>query len=107
RVAPFGLAMAIVAACASSGRAPSPRISIVAGRLARWPVSGGCEVVEWTAPSGRSTRVCLDSSTAIEIERGDVRGFRIEDRQQGDQTWYVVSTFLSGGIAGRVLTIRH
>jgi len=81
-----------VIGCASAP--PRPHLTIVAGRLARWPVSGGCEVVDWTAPSGRSTQVCLESASAIEIRRGDVRGFRIEDRRLGAKTWYVVSVLL-------------
>jgi hypothetical protein len=101
------LLLAIATACASSPPPPGPRLAVVAGRLARWPASGNCDLVEWTAPTGRATRICVESSTTIEITRGDIRGFRIEDRRSGEETWYLVSVFLSDGILKRIWTLRR
>lgn len=70
-------------------------LALVLGVPAGEPAAADCELAEWTAPWGKSYRMCRDASTEIEIEHRDIHGFRIEDRQFGDQTRYFVTVRLA------------
>ena len=87
------LACALLA-CAGPHRSADPTLAFALGRPAD---AGGedCALAEWTAPWGKSYRMCRDASTEIEIEHRDIHGFRIEDRQFGDQTRYFVTVRLA------------
>lgn len=100
--------LVIAAACTSKNplaATASPEITIVPGRQVRWPISQdcACDLVEWTAPTGQTARVCVERSRSVEIRREDVRAFRIEDRQVGDQTLYLVSVLLRDEAYGQAL----
>jgi hypothetical protein len=83
----------------------SPQITIVPGREVRWPIAQdcACDLVEWTAPTDRIARICVERSKSVEISREDVRAFRIEDRRLGDQTWYLVSVLLTDEAYGQAV----
>jgi len=83
-----------LASCGGSADPPRSTLSLVTGHA---PVEHemDCRLAEWTAPWGKSYRLCMDPSTAVEVTRRDLYGLRIEDRKYGDQTWYVVSARLA------------
>ena len=84
------LLLGALVACDGLHRSVGPTLTFVLGRLADAGVAD-CNLAEWTAPWGKSYRICMDPSTAVEVTRRDFYGLRIEDRKYGDQTWYVVS----------------
>jgi hypothetical protein len=103
----FFLAL-ILTACTSKipvAVTSSPQITIVPGREVRWPIAQdcACDLVEWTAPTDRIARICVERSKSVEISREDVRAFRIEDRRLGDQTWYLVSVLLTDEAYGQAV----
>ena len=99
---PLGsLLAAALMSCAGAHPGRSPTLTIVFGRPADGP-GEACALAEWTAPWGATRRACLDASSTVRVTRSDVAGFRIEDRQFGDRTWYVVSAHFAGGLSDRL-----
>jgi hypothetical protein len=93
--------LALVVGCASSPQPAVPTLALIPGQPADNP-GEGCRLSSWTAPWGRTNRTCLDLANEIVVTRRDIYGFRIEDRQFGDQTWYLVSAYLVADLANRV-----
>jgi len=87
--------------CAHSDAPPTAKLAIVTGDPAG-EATAGCDLAEWTAPWGKIYRACLDPSTAVDVTRRDLYWLRIQDRQYGEQTWYLVSAHLAGGLTKRV-----
>jgi hypothetical protein len=98
RVEAFALRLAIataVAGCTSWLPPTGPTLTFLAGQPAAEPAAAECSLAGWSAPWGKVERMCLDPSTRIEATRREISGFRIEDRKFGDQTWHLVSVYLS------------
>jgi hypothetical protein len=87
--------LAALLSCDSVRGAADSTLTFVLGRPAD-AAGGDCKVAEWTAPWGKTLKACLDPSVAVDVTRGDLRGFRTDDREFVDGKVSAVLTGIHG-----------
>jgi hypothetical protein len=97
------LVSAFALACAHATAPAGTKLVFVAGH----PVGespAGCSPVaaEAFGPWEDPVEFCLDESTAIAVPASEIIGFRIEDRFVNDETWFLVSVYLTRDLGRRL-----